>query len=69
MAEGLKFCNFIPDRLLVRVLSPVKVLACWATAACRVGKRLVSGQSMNSIKMNIPVLRRDLSRVKVGRSA
>eukprot|EP00983_Pelagomonas_calceolata_P086211 1156718-Pelagomonas_calceolata.AAC.4 len=57
---------FLSGFLKLQVLSLVIVLACWAVAASRVGKGLVSGQFN---KVNVPVLRRDLSRIDEGGSA
>eukprot|EP00983_Pelagomonas_calceolata_P051464 1142424-Pelagomonas_calceolata.AAC.4 len=54
--------------LELRILSLVIALACWAVAASIVGKGLVSGQ-IKSNKVNVPILRRDLCRIKVGGSA
>eukprot|EP00983_Pelagomonas_calceolata_P006553 215345-Pelagomonas_calceolata.AAC.1 len=56
---------FLRGILELRVLSLIKVLACWVVAASRVDKGLVSGQKFEFNKMNVPILRRVFGKIKV----
>eukprot|EP00983_Pelagomonas_calceolata_P078116 1154159-Pelagomonas_calceolata.AAC.1 len=62
---------FLFGLLELRVLNLVTVLACWAVAASRVEKSPGFGirAELRSYKVNAPILRRDLRRIKLGRPA